>query len=173
MSSAGAHLETGRGRIKGGALYPMRWIAQPILGGERPIRKESLATSYRLHDAMEWDGVISSHWLPPDTCCRSLLSYVYNGRSTSVCWALCCAYGNIPCPQVHDTCGTSVSDGPHHPRPGLPFLILTSASSNVLPRGIFSLIYVSHMNLTSWFDVCPKVDFLIRRSDGKSGIQSL
>ena len=47
-----------------------------------------LATIYRLHDAIKWDGVIFSDWFTPDTDCSLvpiMSSYAVQGYSYVLC----------------------------------------------------------------------------------------
>ena len=54
-----------------------------------------LATIYRLHDAIKWDGVIFSDWFTPDTDCSLvpiMSSYAVQGYS----YVLCLWEGTLP-----------------------------------------------------------------------------
>jgi len=73
---------------RGGALCRIRRIAQPILG-QPPIRCQISSTILRLHDAMDWDGVILSDW-----CLSSPPTAPTAGRS---CVAALCVHNSKVC----------------------------------------------------------------------------
>ena len=56
----------GRGRIKVARYAQSVYLRSQFLADE-PIRIHDPATINKLHDAIEWDGVISSDWTTPDT----------------------------------------------------------------------------------------------------------